>query len=217
MSKFIGVKMIEATPMIAGDAKVKGYKTSNYPDTENGYEVIYPDGYKSWSPASVFEKSYYKLEDPAGDTLKEKDIERFIGNIENFKVGSKTTNTTLTCLTGFEVHGQASCIKPENFDLNIGSNYAKIKAEDKIWECLGFVLQWAKYGLKAKIISAHVSHMIKDRDELQAKIVKLNQFINNNPIFKNLSKDEQDDIIMQAKRMDDYRYYLTCRIKRAGY
>lgn len=67
---------------------------------------------------------------------------------ENVKVGTKTTNTTLTCLTGFEVHGQAACVKPENFDLNVGSNYARIKAEDKIWEGLGFVLQWAKYGLK---------------------------------------------------------------------
>lgn len=28
------------------------------------------------------------------------------------------------------------------------ANYAQIKAEDKIWEGLGFVLQWAKYGLK---------------------------------------------------------------------
>lgn len=27
-------------------------------------------------------------------------------------------------------------------------DYARIKAEDKIWEGLGFVLQWAKYGLK---------------------------------------------------------------------
>lgn len=26
--------------------------------------------------------------------------------------------------------------------------YAQIKAEDKIWEGLGFVLQWAKYGIK---------------------------------------------------------------------
>lgn len=25
---------------------------------------------------------------------------------------------------------------------------ARIKTEDKIWEGLGFVLQWAKYGLK---------------------------------------------------------------------
>lgn len=90
----------------------------------------------------------YKLEDPAGDVLKENDIKRFIKGIENVKVGTKTTNTTLTCLTGFEVHGQAACVKPENFDLNVGSNYARIKAEDKIWEGLGFVLQWAKYGLK---------------------------------------------------------------------
>lgn len=85
---------------------------------------------------------------PAGDVLKENDIKRFIKGIENVKVGTKTTNTTLTCLTGFEVHGQAACVKPENFDLNVGSNCARIKAEDKIWEGLGFVLQWAKYGLK---------------------------------------------------------------------
>lgn len=31
---------------------------------------------------------------------------------------------------------------------NVGATYAQIKAEDKIWEGLGFVLQWAKYGLK---------------------------------------------------------------------
>lgn len=43
---------------------------------------------------------------------------------------------------------EKSEVKPENFDLNVGSNYARIKAEDKIWEGLGFVLQWAKYGLK---------------------------------------------------------------------
>lgn len=121
---------------------------SNAHPDDIGYEVTYPDGYKSWSTAKEFENAYYKLEDPTGDTLKENDIKRFIKGIENVKVGTKTTNTTLTCLTGFEVHGQAACVKPENFDLNVGSNYARIKAEDKIWEDLGFVLQWAKYGLK---------------------------------------------------------------------
>ena len=148
MSKFIGVKMIEAVPMRASMALSVGYKIGNTHPDDMGYEVTYPDGYKSWSPAKEFEKAYYKLEDPAGDALKENDIKRFIKGIENVKVGTKTTNTTLTCLTGFEVHGQAACVKPENFDLNVGSNYARIKAEDKIWEGLGFVLQWAKYGLK---------------------------------------------------------------------
>lgn len=111
-----------------------GYKIGNAHPDDIGYEVTYPDGYKSWSPA--------------GDILRKDDIKRFISNIESIKVGTKTTNTTLTCLTGFEVHGQAACVKPENFDLNVGANYAQIKAEDKIWEGLGFVLQWAKYGLK---------------------------------------------------------------------
>lgn len=107
--------------MTAREANDKGHRIGNHSFEEDGYEVTYPDGYKSWSPAK---------------------------DIENVKVGTKTTNTTLTCLTGFEVHGQAACVKPENFDLNVGSNYARIKAEDKIWEGLGFVLQWAKYGLK---------------------------------------------------------------------
>lgn len=115
---------------------------------EDKLVLVEDTGYKSWSPAKEFEKAYYKLEDTAGDVLKENDIKRFIKGIENVKVGTKTTNTTLTCLTGFEVHGQAACVKPENFDLNVGSNYARIKAKDKIWEGLGFVLQWAKYGLK---------------------------------------------------------------------
>lgn len=44
--------------------------------------------------------------------------------------------------------GQAACVKPENFDLNVYASFARIEAENKIWEGLGFVLQWAKYGLK---------------------------------------------------------------------
>jgi hypothetical protein len=38
--------------------------------------------------------------------------------------------------------------KLQQFDEDKLANYARIKAEDKIWEGLGFVLQWAKYGLK---------------------------------------------------------------------
>ena len=78
MAKFIGVKMIEAVPMTAREANDKGYRIGNHSFEEDGYEVTYPNGYKSWSPAKEFEKAYYKLEDPAGDVLKENDIKRFI-------------------------------------------------------------------------------------------------------------------------------------------
>lgn len=88
--------------MTAREANDKGYRIGNHSFEEDGYEVTYPDGYKSWSPAKEFEKAYYKLEDHTGDVLKENDIKRFIKGIENVKVGTKTTNTTLTCLTGFK-------------------------------------------------------------------------------------------------------------------
>lgn len=148
MSKFIGVKMIEAVEMTAGEARAKSYRVNqDCIDETRGYEVTYESGYKSWSPADVFEKYYYKLADVNGDKISYKDVKGFVKKIDNVKVGTKTTNTTLTCLTGFEVHGQASCVKAEDFDINVRFNYAQIKAEDKIWEGLGFVLQWAKYGL----------------------------------------------------------------------
>lgn len=44
MQKYIGTKIIEAYPMDR--------------DEKDGYAVIYPDGYQSWSPKDVFEEAY---------------------------------------------------------------------------------------------------------------------------------------------------------------
>ena len=231
MSKFIGVKMIEAVEMTAGEARAKGYRVNqDCIDETHGYEVTYEGGYKSWSPANVFEKAYYKLEDVDGNSITDKDVKGFIKQIDNVKVGTKTTNTTLTCLTGFEVHGQASCVKAENFDINVGANYAQIKAEDKIWEGLGFVLQWAKYGLNknndqtpcrrdditACSIPPHVQRMMIERNELKDKVLKLDKFIATNRIFFTLSNEEQKDMRDQLVSMITYLDCLEKRIARAN-
>lgn len=151
MSKFIGVKMVEAVPMTAGQAANKGYRTpvaEKYSDLEaEGYEVTYPDGYKSWCPKDVFEASYYQIQDSNGEMIYRNDVEGFINKVESIKIGAKTTNTTITCLTGYEINAQSSCVKPENYNTEIGEQIAKPKAMDSIWTYLGFVLQWAKYGL----------------------------------------------------------------------
>ena len=159
MSKFIGVKMVEAVSMTAFDAAKKGYKTSIYGDEVNnpGYEVTYPDGYKSWCPKDVFESSYYPIQDSNGEIISKEDVENFIFTTDSIKVGRKTTNTAIICRTGFEVHGQASCVNVDNYNLSIGEQIAKPKAMGVIWEHLGFVLQWAKYGLKpASKIPPHI-------------------------------------------------------------
>lgn len=145
--KAIGIKMVDLQPMTANEAIEKGYKTNNYTGKEKGYEVTYPDGYKSWSPKAVADKAYFKLADEHGETIKQKDIKRFIAKESVTTAGSKNTVVTLATITGFEANGISSCIKPENYDANIGKKFARPHAADQIRAGLGFVLQWAKYGL----------------------------------------------------------------------
>lgn len=84
------------------------------------------------------------------DKLSPEDINNFIKSESCTTIGKKTTIGVLTCLTGFEATVSSSCVKPENYDINIGKKYAIEKAKDQIWAGLGFVLQWAINGLKKK-------------------------------------------------------------------
>ena len=59
MQKYIGVKLIEAKPMTSTEASM--YLGRHIPDSERGregYLVVYEDGYRSWSPKSIFEGAY---------------------------------------------------------------------------------------------------------------------------------------------------------------
>ena len=57
MEKYIGVKIIKAEP----EAAKKDYQMHS--KGEPGYKVVYPDGYKSWSPKKVFEEAYRRVKD----------------------------------------------------------------------------------------------------------------------------------------------------------
>ena len=59
MKQYIGIKLVMAEPMKALVAKEKGYRVEN--NTGDGYEVTYEDGYKSWCPKHVFDKSNHEV------------------------------------------------------------------------------------------------------------------------------------------------------------
>ena len=146
--KAIGIKMVELIPMCAKEAQHKGYKTNNYVGEEKGYEVTYPDGYKSWSPKAVADKTYFKLDETNdGTKILEQDIHNFIDCIEGDKIGTKTFLVHATTITGFEYIETSSCIDEKNFNHTLGYKYAKEKVISKVWDALGFVLQWAKNGI----------------------------------------------------------------------
>jgi len=63
MEKYIGVKIIEAELMNLGD--YNEYRGWTIPEDEDpareGYLVVYPDGYESWSPKEIFEEAYRNI------------------------------------------------------------------------------------------------------------------------------------------------------------
>ena len=68
MKKYIGTKQVMAAPMTYGQAYKEGLIRENAYVEEYaerpGYLVEYADGYKSWSPADVFEAAYKVAETP---------------------------------------------------------------------------------------------------------------------------------------------------------
>lgn len=65
MKTYIGTKVIDAEPMTRGDYNI--YRGWQIPADENpedeGYRVLYADGYVSWSPKAVFEATYHEIGD----------------------------------------------------------------------------------------------------------------------------------------------------------
>ena len=71
MKKYIGIKQVSATPAwrIGGKVYPKDGVVPRVMNREDGYKVVYEDGYESWSPKEVFEKAY-KSADTFADRLR---------------------------------------------------------------------------------------------------------------------------------------------------
>lgn len=147
---YIGVKLIKARPAyrINGNEIVYDLNRARNPNDaiEEGYEVIYPDNYKSFSPKDVFEKAYYQILDPT--KISEGDVLGFMKQGYSLRLGKKATVVLDTTITGFDTIGMSACVNPNNYDHVIGEGIARRDIKDKIWGHLSFVLQWAINGLK---------------------------------------------------------------------
>ena len=140
--------MVELLAMTAAVALEKGYKTNGKSGSDEGYEVTYPDGYKSWCPKEVADASYFILDEKNdGTKILKEDVEKFITNVDVITVGAKTTVVNAHTLTGFDTVKHSSCVDPKNYNEELGKQYAMEEVINSLWAHLGFVLQWAKYGL----------------------------------------------------------------------
>lgn len=234
--KAIGIKMVELQPMTANEACIRNYKTNGLDGSQEGYEVTYPDGYKSWCPKEVADKAYFKLiEDNNGSIIMQKDVENFIAKHTTQTIGVKTILVQATTITGFELIDYSACVSPKNYSQELGEKYAMENIINKLWGHLGFVLQWAKNGLnktkeenmngavseeekefnnKEKAdIPPHVQRMIVEYRELVKKTNALGNFLHGDK-FKTLAQEEQDDMQDQYYNMINYAKCLERRLTR---
>lgn len=217
--KAIGIKMVELQPMRAALAVDYGYKIGNAHPDDMGYEVTYPDGYKSWSPKDVADAAYYLLsENNDGTKIIKEDVENFITNVDVTTIGEKTTVVNAHTRSGFDMVRHSSCVDPKNYSEELGKQYAMEEVVNSLWSHLGFVLQWAKYGLNAESkkdkYPSHVQRMIDEYKELDDRINKLASFINTNPIFETLQNEEREDMKAQLIWMHKYINVLANRLRR---
>lgn len=68
-------------------------------------------------------------------------IDAMIRHGEYHVFNNKTTVCCLTLRNGFTVVGYSSCVSPENFDPNIGTEVAYRNAREQIWQLEGYLLQ----------------------------------------------------------------------------
>ena len=217
--KAIGIKMVELQPMRATLAVDYGYKIGNAHPDDMGYEVTYPDGYKSWSPKDVADAAYYPLsENNDGTKILKEDVENFITDVDVTTIGEKTTIVNAHTRSGFDTVRHSSCVDPKNYSEELGKQYAMKEVINSLWSHLGFVLQWAKYGLNAESkkdkYPSHVQRMIDEYKELDDRINKLASFINTNPIFETLQNEEREDMKAQLIWMHKYINVLANRLRR---
>lgn len=136
---FIGVKIVQATPM----TKEKFY---GYPlDTlTRGYKVEYVNGYISWCPKADFDRA--NLPFLGSNKVTQADVDGFIDDTIVKTIGNKTTFVQVILKNGFSLEECSSCVDPANYDEAMGVKICMKKIKDKIWSLLGFLLQSATYG-----------------------------------------------------------------------
>lgn len=156
MRQYIGTKIVQAEPAYRIDGKIylkSGPIPRSMAPREDGYKVVYPDGYESWSPKDVFEAAYLPVtvnEHLRTDapSISQKMVDDFIKETEVITIGDKTTVVRAVLRNGFEIVESSSCVSAENYDENLGAEICMEHIKNKVWMLLGFLLQTAVHGIR---------------------------------------------------------------------
>lgn len=140
MNYYMGTKLVQAEPFKQGTG-------------EDGYKVVYPDGYVSWSPKDVFEAAYMQVTPNSRlktdkPSISQQMVDAFIRETQVQTMGEKTTVVRAVLANGFEIVESSSCVSAENYDEALGAEICMEHIKNKVWMLLGFLLQTAVHGIE---------------------------------------------------------------------
>ena len=150
MPFYIGVKRLRAKPMTLGDYNtIRGWTIpANEDPAAPGYLVIYEDGYRSWSPKSIFESAYFRLEDEAGLSIMQPDVDGFFAGRTVIHETDRMVVCQFTLANGCQIVKHSACVDASNFNRVFGMQLCEQRAEGSVWNYLRFLLQTAIAGVK---------------------------------------------------------------------
>ncbi len=115
-------------------------------DGQEGYFFRENDFQSTWIPKEAFESEYI----PQGNDptkINQQMVDDFIVDIQVQTLAEKNTVVVATLKSGFTIVESSSCVDPANYDEELGASICIERIKNKIWNHLGFVLQWAKDGI----------------------------------------------------------------------
>ena len=120
----------------------------------------------------------------------------------------RTTICQLTLDNGFTVDGHSACVSIENFNAELGNKYSREEAVKKVWAYLGFRLADQLMSERGSFID-RLEH---EWSQLDMRLHKLRQFINESPVYQSLSSSEKELLLDQQSLMEKYLNVLSERI-----
>ena len=154
MNYYIGTKLIKAEPAYRCEGIIY-IKSEGYPKSmnlEDGYKVVYEDGYSSWSPKETFERAHLKVDNnpnlTSGVSIGQEMVDDFIVDYDVFSKKGKITIVIATLKNGFTIVESSACVDPKNYNEEIGADICKERIKKQVWNHLGFLLQTAYKGVK---------------------------------------------------------------------
>lgn len=76
-----------------------------------------------------------------GNKVAPQEVKDAVKSVSYTQLGDKIVVAHVILVDGFEVIGKAGVVDPNEFDISIGSKFALLDAEKRIWEHMGSILQ----------------------------------------------------------------------------